>query len=109
MAKLTLGKGEGAEKVAAKILKGISDKRKIGQGRNMKLKQQKGGRPLTATIRQKRKNPKSVHVKTLTVAKIMKKMNLSDRSTEKLYRILREEMVNFESNTRKFHANIDKF
>ena len=42
LAKLTLGKGEGAEKVAAKILKGISDNRKIGQGENMKLKQQEG-------------------------------------------------------------------
>ena len=40
--------------------------------------------------------------------KIKKKMNISDRSTEKLCRILREDNVNVESNARKF-ANIDKF
>ena len=36
--KLTLREGEGAEKVVSKILKGISDNRKIGQGRYMKIK-----------------------------------------------------------------------
>ena len=36
-------------------------------------------------------------------------MNISDRSTEKLCRILREDNVNVESNARKFLANIDKF
>ena len=40
--------------------------------------------------------------------KIKKKMNISDRSTEKLCRILREDNVNVESNARKFLANIDK-
>ena len=41
--------------------------------------------------------------------KIKKKMNISDRWTEKLCRILREDNVNVESNTRKFFAYIDKF
>ena len=41
--------------------------------------------------------------------KIKQKMNISDRSTEKLCRILREDNVNVESNARKFLANIDKF
>ena len=43
------------------------------------------------------------------IEKIKKKMNISDRSTEKLCRILREDNVNVESNARKFLANIDKF
>ena len=42
LTRLTLRKRDGAEKVAVKILKGISDNRKIGQGENMKLKQQEG-------------------------------------------------------------------
>ena len=41
--------------------------------------------------------------------KIKKKMNISDRSTEKLCRILREDNVNVKSNTRKFLANVDEF
>ena len=61
------------------------------------------------TIEQKRKNLRLVHVKSLKVEKIKKKINISDRSTEKLCRILREDNVNVESNARKFLANIDKF
>ena len=70
MAKVTLRKGEGAKNVEAKILKRISDNRKIGQGGNMKLKQQEGGTLLTVTIGQKRENPKSVHFKSLIVPNI---------------------------------------
>ena len=50
-----------------------------------------------------------MQIKSLTVAKIKKNMNLSDISTEKLCRILREAKVNVEKNTRKFLADIDQF
>ena len=50
-----------------------------------------------------------MQIKSLTVAKIKKNMNLSDISTEKLCRILREDKVNVEKNKRKFLADIHQF
>ena len=55
----------------------------------------------------KKKKPKVV-LKSQTIAKIKKKLNLSERATEKLCHILREDEVDVEKNTRRFLKDVDQ-
>ena len=95
LASLTLNEGSGCEQVVADVLKGILKTNNTdGSGNSVHLKQ------LKAIVGEKKKLPKSVHVSSLTVAKIKKRLKLSDRSTETVYCVLRKDGVRVEPGTR---------
>ena len=109
LAKLILQKEDQAEQVAANVLKSIAEKKGVEVGRELQLKQQKGGRVLTVAVgRQKRARKRVIQVKSLTVAKLRKRLKLSDRAAETACRILREDGVKVEPNTRKFLSELDQ-
>ena len=107
LAKLTLQEGQGAEQVAASVVKKLSEQKNNEVGAPLQLQQLKGGKALTVTVGQKRKC-KEIQVKSQTVAKIKKKLRLSDRATETVCRLLREDKVSVEQGTRKFLSEVDK-
>ena len=107
LAALVLGEGSGAEQVASAVLKAISDTKSAEPGQELQLRQLKGGNALTVNVKKKKKPQRKIMVKSLTVAKIKKKLKLSKRATEKVCQILRQDDVTVESNTRQFLAELD--
>ena len=88
LAALTLNEGSGCEQVLADVLKGILKKKNTGgSGNSVHLKQLKGGQRLKVIVGEKKKLPKRVHVSSMTVVKIKKRLKLSDRSTETVYHV----------------------
>ena len=89
------------------MVKKLSEQKNNEVGAPLQLQQLKGGKALTVTVCQKRKC-KEIQVKSQTVAKIKKKLRLSDRATETVCRLLREDKVSVEQGTRKFLSEVDK-
>ena len=64
------------------------------ESRELQLKQLRGGNSLRVKLGLGKKKKPKVVLKSQTIAKIKKKLNLSERATEKLCHILREDEVN---------------
>ena len=108
LVKLTLKEGSGAEQVAAAVMKSLAKPNLDTQSRQVQLKQLKGGNSLRVKLGTGQKKKPKVVLRSQTIAKIKKKLNLSDRATEKLCHILREEEVDVEKNTRRFLKDVDQ-
>ena len=97
------------EQVIANAIKALAEERGVEPGQSVKLKQLKGGQMLTVSVgRQKKARRKVIQVKSLAVAKLRKRLKLSDRATETFCRILRKDGVKVEPNTRKFLSELDQ-
>ena len=109
LARLILQEEGAGEQVIATAIKGLAEQRGIEAGEELQLKQLKGGRLLTVSVgHQKKARKKVVQVKSLTVAKLRKRLKLSDRATETVCRILRKDGVKVEPQTRKFLSELDQ-
>ena len=110
MVRLALKEGAGgAEQVAAEVMKNLVKPNLDSAGpRRLQLKQLRGGNSLRVKLGAGIQIKPKVVLKSLTIAKIKKKLNLSERATEKLCHILREDEVAVEKNTRTFLKDIDQ-
>ena len=105
--KMALDGRPASEQITSAMLKVLVSGKGAKQGEPMRLKQLKGGNLLKVCVGQQ-KEKKGVQVRSETVAKIKKKLKLSDRAAETLCRILREDNVRVEPGTRKFLGEMDK-
>ena len=94
--------------MAAIVMKEIVEDKKAKSGMPIQLKQLKGGQPLSVKLGTKCKRKKKVQIKSETVAKIKKRLRLSERAAERFCNILREDDVRVEHGTRQFLSEIDK-
>ena len=107
LVKLALKEGTGAEQVAAAVMKSLAKPDLDTEPRHLQLKQLRGGNSLRVKLGEGKKTKPKVMLKSQTIAKIKKKLNLSERATEKLCHILREDEVKVEKNTRRFLKDVD--
>ena len=109
LAQLILQEASQGEQVIASAIKAIAEERGAEPGEQVQLKQLRGGGVLTVVVgRQKKARKRVVQVKSLTVAKMRKRLKLSDRATETICRILREDGVKVEQSTRRFLSELDQ-
>ena len=101
-----------SEQVAAAVIKKVAKNKKRKLNEDIELKQLNGGQNLKIMIESHATSSfqkKEVQVKATTVGKIKKKLNLSNRQTETVSRILRSDKVKVEPNTRTFLAAVDNY
>lgn len=102
---------DATEQVTAALVKKVSEAKNLKPEEEIGLEQLKGGSKLTIKVASKSNSQykkKEVQVKAVTIGKIKKDLNLSDRQTEKVSRILRSDNVKVEPNTRKFLSDVDQ-
>ena len=90
-------KEAGQEQIVSKVLKQVIENKEGEQGKEIKLNQLKGGNKLTVKIGQKKGEDGGI-VDALTVAKLKKRMDLSDREVGTCLKILKEGKVKVEKN-----------
>jgi membrane-associated HD superfamily phosphohydrolase len=90
-------KEAGQEQIVSKVLKQVIENKDGEQGKEIKLNQLKGGNKLSVKIGQNKGEDAGI-VDALTVAKLKKRLDLSDREMGTCLKILKEGKVKVEKN-----------